>query len=429
MNVFPNLSTIASYNPLGQYITLNNYTKESFSKLGEANKDSKSAKNFSIYFHEMQHWLDHYVTLWGVKNLILTYNAFNAKTSNDEYQFKHIRTLWLEFKKEGYKDYYGVTINHIAGSFKTKWRWEYSAGYRYNVMGEIDSSKPILFIKFSSFDKKPVARVPVSVLTLLETKAMYVEITIRLSYISTLPVGQKEVEFAEFMREVEKWLYNPDFCLYNAAAHITSTIFQNEDIAQTFRASSMMSSIALNFPHSLRNKIKIPSGTKEWENRPESLLENHDLGFIFWCLNRNAAEAGLTLEKITVDEILKASGIESVGILESEISNELTQLSDTIISGIFTGASMNTIDRIRSFIKDHGIDPVIGADILQTPMAQKDHPKVVLSDSNLVYADDEAANLFISVLKKTGKLDFAPYFALTNYFEEKFEEFDSICGV
>lgn len=115
--------------------------------------------------------------------------------------------------------------------------------------------------------------------------------------------------------------------------------------------------------------------------------------------------------------------------MQSEINKEIDELNKKCISGIFQPKCLKSIEWFKAFMKQHGLNPLITPSVLSSSLISNNPPQMSFPDSNFGFADDTAAHLFLEQLKRTGKIEFPLYYALVHYFEEKFEEFDGICGV
>src|SRR5690348_5067917 len=129
--IFPS-QTIAYYSPFGNYIQLNKVTEARRNAMMADPENPAYVDDFAVQFHEMQHWLDHHSTLWGLRNNLNIYKAFNAKCNMVEGEFYRIHDTMREFKRNSFIDYYTEIHNKINGSKKEPWRWNVSSGLRFS---------------------------------------------------------------------------------------------------------------------------------------------------------------------------------------------------------------------------------------------------------------------------------------------------------
>lgn len=240
-------------------------------------------KTLKVYIHEISHWKDHHTTLWGVKNLIKHYNAINARLNNDPNHFFHIPLYIIDTKLGLLTSYYHTIEDHFdVSKNRMFWKWDTSIGLRFDYRGYVNNDAPILFINFRNpYNNQRLSRTPLSVSSILETKAMAEEILSSLNYLSQSDMnsGEQEVELSIIKAEANKWLYNTELTLYSAIGHLTSCLSNRGDIVETFRFARNVSILSLTMPNHYYDVIPTNSSFDAYKDRVTKLRENRDIGF------------------------------------------------------------------------------------------------------------------------------------------------------
>lgn len=175
---FPSVETLGYYHSMGNYISLNNIEDEAeFIKLSK--NPTLDRTKFSVYIHEMQHYYDQVSTLWGIQNIYKIYRAFDSIIKQKESDFYKSREMILTLKRDRFIDYYTTILNNIPGNYKNPWKFKITIGYRYTHAGEIDELNPIPFVTFATSKDIPVTRVPISIVSLLETLQLTQNISLK----------------------------------------------------------------------------------------------------------------------------------------------------------------------------------------------------------------------------------------------------------
>lgn len=428
---FPNIETLGYFSPLGNYICLNEYTDEK--DFEESLKNPIADRNrFSVYIHEHQHYLDQVSTLWGVKNIFKIYKAFDAAIMSDEHNFFKFRDLILELKRDYFLDYYTEIYNHIVGNYANRWEFQITSGLRFDHNGKINNDWPIPFISFVTKEKQRISRVPISVVSLLETTATYAEYEFQIAAISTLKAPNKELQLLAISKKLEKRLYHPELTLYSAAVHLTSASLKIDDPIIGYRISSVFAKIALNIPSALFTTIKIPDEfnlTEEWSRRSKKMLENLDRGFAFYLLIRNYLEKNgvIVNSEIDVEKILSASNLPEEKVIEELISEEIAKLdlenleehnnfSRMIIDKIFFGSSFRQQTGIGQQKKKGKLPE------------SRDKLHIIFHSTYFEYEDLDIQPIIVKSIEQKD-LTREEWFKLYTFCEKRIDGFNEICGI
>ena len=429
---YPNVETLGYFNPLGNFIYLNEYVDD---------KDfEKSLKNplldrnrFSVFVHEYQHYIDHVSTLWGVKNIYKIYRAFDAAIMSDEYKFFKFRELTLEFKRNYFLDYYTETYNHVVGDYENRWKFQITSGLRFDHNGKINDDWPIPFMSFATNEDVKISRVPISVVSLLETTATYAEYEFQISAISTLQPPHRELQLAVISKKLESKLYHPELTLYSAAVHLTSVNLKINDPILGYKISSIFAKTALNIPTSEFSNIKIPkefNSTEEWSRRSKKMLDNLDRGFAFYLLIRNYSEKYGSLEgsDINIENILKASNLPEEKVMEKLISDEIHKLDhDVILEG--NHFSRMIIDKVFFGTKFRELTG-IGQQKERGDLSKYNRDRFYLI-FNSTYFEYEELELKPIIIKSMKQMDLTreEWFRLYTFCDKRIDGFNEVCGI
>jgi hypothetical protein len=428
---FPDTKTLGYYHPMGNYIYLAEYKDENDFKTALLNP-SLDKNRFSVYIHEMQHYFDHVSTLWGASKLYKLYQAYDAVIKFNEYEFYKFRELELNFKRDYFLDYFTETYANINGNFNNKWGLEISSGSRFSSDGKVNEDLPILFVVFSSSKKEKISRVPLSVVSLLETTATYSEFSFLLSETTKLASPHKESQIVAITRKFEALLYNPELTLYSVAVHLVSVSLQIFDPILGYKSSSLFAKIALNIPTALFQSIKIHSEfdiSEVWQHKAKKMLENQERGFIFYLLVKNYVELfGKNIDNLTVENVLKASNLPTEQQIEELISKEISELDLKILLEQ-NNLNREVIDKIffgNKFRQSTGIGQQNA--ITELTEFERAKPFLLFQETFFEY-EDLSLKPIINKLIQQQKLDIDDWFRFYTMCENRIDSFNTICGI
>lgn len=430
--IFPNVETLGYFNPLGNFIHLNQYSdKEDFEK--SFKNPFLDRNRYSVYVHEFQHYIDHVSTLWGALNIYKIYRAFDAAIMFDEYNFFKLRELTLEFKRNYFLNYYTETYNQIKGDYNNRWKFQITSGLRFDHNGKINEDWPIPFISFATNEGVKISRVPISVVSLLETTATYAEYEFQTGAIARLKTPFRELQLSFISKKLESKLYHPDLTLYSAAVHLTSVNLKINDPILGYKISSIFAKIALNIPTEKFPNITIPeefNSTKESTRRSKKMLENLDRGFAFYLLIKNYSERFGKLEgtEINIENILNASNLPDEKEMKKLISKEIRKLdNDVMLEG-------NTFNRMIS-------DKLFfGSKFREQTGIGQQKEKIDISEHfrdrfylifNSTYFEYEELELKPIIEKSIKQMDLTreEWFRLYTFCDKQIDTFNEICGI
>ena len=424
-NIFPALETKAYYDPFRQIINLSSVNQHDFASIQkDENISDIKIEILALYVHELTHWIDHIATLWGQQNLVLLFNALNARLSNNVEEFWRIKHYHDKCSVENSKSYY-QTINNDLDKYEFKrWKHEISTISRFNHEGKGDLSKPILMVKFAYFNETPIARIPLTITSILESRATYNELKIQNYLLDEFEdVIEKEFRKRNAENDRLKILYNPDLILYNSIAHLTAIISNKIQLEEIFEIVYTISSIVLNFPQQEYSNLKKLNRNGEINKRYKKLIINQDLGFLYYNLLWNIGEKRLA-KSISLEEVLRHSNLSSKSEFDMLVIEEMKNNINDLIDGPFYNHAKKLLKKGIEIFRVNGISSKI-EDLLSTSN-YKIKPKIIFGDT---YFDDENFDLAKTVNKliQNQDLTIEDEYHLLDKIEREFEKFINAC--
>jgi len=426
--VFPNLVTAASYDPFFLYVSLDSVSSAEFAAMDFTVINEQNYETIALIWHEFTHWIDHIGTLWGQKNLVLLLNALNARANNDPREFWRIKTHELSNHADDLANYYNTTHMDHVGGFRNLWRYQHTCGLRFDLNGVLDEGKPLLFTKFATAQGRLIARVPVSVVSVLETNATYAEFMIKSGYIAGIEdiVDRMEKQRA-LSRELESILYDSDLTLYSVVAHMTATPNHITDIFKAYDISSSVGTLLLNLPTNVLSAAPyLPNDNEEWNRRASAMIGNADIGFGFYNLMQNLINA-YGPDNYSLANLLQASHLPEQEELERRVLTAMHFNLRELHPGPLSAFGTALINMGMQIFIRRGID---GKKIPFTALLDQFDftPDVIFSDTpfnNQNIDMDDVQNRMAAA----EAVSFDERIALFAFYEEKMNEFLKVCGV
>lgn len=428
-NVFPNSKKIASYDPFNQWIDLSSFDAKDFPLGGFAElKTKEQVFKLAVFTHEMTHWFDHIGTLWGQQNLVRLFNALNARATESLSEFWRIKYYYDFCKKDTYNDYFLEQYSSINGSVFQRWKYQITSGIKFNSIGNLDYDRPILMVRFSSHDDKPVVRIPVTIASILETNAIFQEVKAKIAGSNMISdIVEKNIALREFTDDIKNLLYNSSLVLYNVNTHLYANLRRLNDILQALQDSSQIGNFVLNFPDSYYDKIKvIKSGDNSFDDRLPKFISSKDKGFLYYCLINNLV-VGAGNKEVTLENLLSSSDLGDSETLDSSIKDEMGKNLNNLIDGPFYNIAKALIEQGIELYKQRGL---MGnnSNSFDSFVSMKLKPKLMFGDT--LY-DDSNFNIIdaLDKLKNNQNLDIETEYYLFEFYRKKFDEFINICGI
>lgn len=425
---FPNTKAAAYYNQFHQLICLSKYNERDYATANFTDyKNPKVVKMISLLEHELTHWIDHHATLWGHNDLVLLFNALNARANQNEHEFWRIKQYDGAYRSDSFVDYFTEVYNPIYGNEKQPWKQLITSGVRFSNEGKVLMDKPLLFLRFMSLANEHIARTPVSIAAILETNAIHAEYQIEFSALSALDIVDKKLREQELKAELISLLYNPHLTLYSVIAHLTANLNNQNDIIWTYNTTSSLGTIVLNIPDFLFATMKIAEiNDADWQNRYKSMRDVMDKGFTFYNLlvNNISVNGKCNYE---IDKVLSASGLPKKVELEALVVAEMEKKLSRLIDGPFKNMAVDALKFGIELFQKRGLDGK-NEGVRDFILKKKRMPFIIFGDT-LIDTDRLKPNGILDKLRRGEDLSRAEKYFILDELDAQFSDFVNTCGV
>lgn len=312
---FPSTNgALGSYEYFGQTIELRSVDPNDLvAALGKQDFPAQ-LKVLPLLVHEVQHLADHTSTVWGRDLLLRLFEVYAVRTSNSLEGYERIPQMMRELRTIDYSDYYTEYADLAYEPWDGKrWRYQFSAGAQLDANGRVQEDRPIVFTRFArQEDDAHICRVPFSVASLLEVRAMASEM------FTGMVLCQKAGKSPEALIDSENWaeklskmFYDPFLTLYTVAAHCYSNKTHEGDPLRVFLNASAFAWLSLNLPKEMFPRLRIPDRfVADWGVRNEAMRANCDRGYLYLALVQYAPPVEKTDNPAPMlDAALRAAGL------------------------------------------------------------------------------------------------------------------------
>lgn len=363
-SIFPNLSTIASYNTMSQTIELSDINRSDLEQFISNPITLDTVEKFCTLSHEINHYFDNISTLRGVNMLASLFNAYNSihrdtQTEDNMWRVvnynRHIRGMKFE-------DYYKVVEKEVIDPDYRSWSFMQTIGSRYNYEGIPNVNKPIIFNRFY-YKNEYVARMPISIESLWESNSIAIELELKSKLINILidPV-EKLIEENRFIKDVKEWVYDTEMLIYSNIAHLVAKdLIITGNIMETFIFTKKLSSLCLNLPDKYYSKIRIPNFIKMniHHKHIEAFINNRDIAFMYMCLLHNIKET-IFLEEMSgtseIDDlILYSSSLPDAVTIQNEVRREIENIGNKVVDGYYKKNFEEVLERGTNIFSQRGL--------------------------------------------------------------------------
>jgi len=408
---------------------MSSFDQEEFGQnIGKPINSHERIYNASIFRHEMAHWIDHISTLWGHNSLLLLYNALNARATKNLNEFWRIKFYADSCKQDTLFDYFTEIHNQIDGSRHNRWSYNFSTGFRFQSNGYVNQEKPILFTTFRANEEKIVARVPISIVSILETIATKEEFKLKFQSISLIEdvVERKRLEKL-YEEELFKLIYNSKLTLYNVVAHLTANIAKASDIIWALEVSSSVGTVVLNLPDKEIDKVlEYKTGIAEIDSRITAFKKSKDKGYLFYNLLVNLVNTKGS-NHYNIQDLIQSSNLSDIAVIEQQIIESMESNIKNLIPGPFFHRARKILEYGIQIFKLRGLDgKKEGYEFKVENFPQR--PNLMFGDT---FYNENHFNLQVAIEKLNNGLDLnldEEYF-LFEYYQKKLDEFINICGI
>ncbi len=387
-DLFPNTSVVGFYAPLSQTVCLPSWDSGMLDHAkGHPHFLSVAGDFFATAAHELTHWLDHTATLWGQTLLVDIHRALGAFVEEDESQFWRIAALDSRMRREALASYYTKVDQPGQLGDATTWSWQTSIGLEFGADGKPRPDRPIVFVRFNDRAHKRIARVPLTIASLLETSAMWAEQCIHFDVVATLPSEMKTDYASRFITVQHRELYQPELVLYSVAAHLVAGVCGTTDPSVAFALTAALSSIVLNLPATCLGALKVDAELRErFGERVDALIAIEDPGFVFLTLVRAAPRVtdGLVIEE-WVDAACRQAGLPSTSEIAAEAHGAISALARDLPPGKLGERAAELLALGRTNFETRGPCPPRPPSVVTVSDASEyTLPPIVLNDDRLL---------------------------------------------
>lgn len=300
------------------------------------------SKVLPLAAHEYTHFVDSTSTLWGLHHLSQMNEAYlsDEGRGGKETEFYKARNFYDHVKGIRLPDYYTV-INPDAQDTRP-WRSRITIGRIFSKQGK-PSERPVLFSWFSNYQDRPLARSPISTVSLLEASAMAQELILHAALIEITEKEFRTVEQAHFQTRTLSYLYNRKFTEYSVCVHVLADRLGCKDILVAFNICARLTRLVLNFPTKafesvlascpIAEIIDIPK-SHEFETVVRDGIKNRDLGTIYYllcCALPKDCHENLRKSKEGIVSAFKRIGVDYDSFI-GDVQEEAKQLANSIKS-------------------------------------------------------------------------------------------------
>lgn len=359
-SIFPNVTLAGAYWPLSNVITMDSVDSSTYIEAAGDGDISQKLRVTPLLFHELRHWLDHIGTVWGQRTLRAGCEAMAARKSNNPEEFWRILNFRRRYNSSLLSAYYTTVEDRRPTRAKTDlWRATPSCGLRFDSSGKQNQGSPVLFIQFDWPDGRRACRVPVSVLSLLESGATYFQLACKLGFIASMEPGAREVELADWNRNLVSEAYDPDLGVYSVAAHIIANRVKESDFHTAYKLTAGLSSVCLNLPSDIFNSFRIHDRLRGFGDRALALRSSGDLGFAFMSLAYFGPEDSPGNDEIEdwIDAALANAGLPQLKDLRDIAAAEMELISNGASAGQFQEYLLERLSMGREFYARFGMIP------------------------------------------------------------------------
>ena len=331
-NVIPNVKTLATYSFTTQTIELSEFGSEEYKK-ALSGVPGLRKKATVLLAHEFRHWLDHIGSLWGQQMLCLGYNALNSRLRNKPEELWRIVRFRQALRDHRFEPYYTTIESTDPSDGRMHWKYQMSAGARFDHSGKMSEGNPILFTRFTWQDDTPACRVPMSVASLLETAAMFFELRAEENFLSLLDVQERPAASEALQRRYLEMMYDTELAEYSVAAHAVSNFVGPKNCPETLQLSSVLASIALNLTPEHFQRLRVPDSFRVWGKRNDSFLANMDRGYAFLALAKAAPRVPIHGLDEWIEQTLASAGLPNLHTIKADAMRSIEILGEEFVEG------------------------------------------------------------------------------------------------
>jgi hypothetical protein len=327
-----------------------------------------------------------------------------------------------------YFDYFTEIYNQIDGSVKDRWKFNITAGYKFQSNGYTDTKRPILFVRFLSSKDESIARVPITIASILEVIATKEEFKTKFASLGLVEdVATRTILQKQYQDELFGLIYNSSLTLYNVISHLTANLNNQTDVIWTLETASSIGTVVLNLPNEDINRMK-PShfGIQGVDERVGDFISSADKGFSFYNLLLNlVSDKGD--RNYSTEDLFSASGLEDVKTMEKKVIGKMEKNISELIPGPFYDMAKSTMESGIEIFKLRGIDGKKG-NMEENILKLGIKPRIMFGDTFFDDADFDLSSV-LEKMKKKEELDYKETYLTFEAYKDKLDEFIKVCGI
>lgn len=241
--IFPNQVAAVSFTPHSTIVEVSCCRTERVVEALRAESLLPVRQDIQVLCHEMTHWFDFFVTIWGREYTSAICRGYRALERTAEAEFPRILELFDQDRRVLAPAYYRFTSPPSSPHHRERpWSIDFVTGAEIDAYGVTREDRPIFMARFSENpSRQTFARQPISVGALLEVRAIASEVGSAIDAINThSDDDEKLVETLRANQEFNPLVYDHELIEYNSAAHILSVQSGVDELFLSYRLASAL---------------------------------------------------------------------------------------------------------------------------------------------------------------------------------------------
>lgn len=361
-------------------------------------------KTLVLAAHEYTHFIDSTSTVWGVNHLRKINDVFSTPLTSEQ-EFFRLKKTYDHMRCIRLPNYYSTVDKNVSP--KRPWRSNVTSGVIFNNSGQI-CDNTVFFVRFWNSDREPIARSPISLVSLLEASAMAKEIEVRINLLRRLATEEQVVEEKLLNDELLGYIYSPDLTEYSVCFHLLANISGSTDIGVTARAVGWLVRLILNMPKIsfvtasknvkiYADKVGLPHNDLSVK-RLKAALDQCNHGAMFFLLSVLLAEGNLGSRMrffSSVEIALKSIGLSMEKLSRAakaevrECMEELSKSSSEALRTIAEAGNNNFLslypDKLDYPLQNLALPPSLHGDLEPYYFSPADHNQLRAYDIDNAY--------------------------------------------